>query len=40
VDVFLKIYRQQIELEEKERRYINLFNQAMTLFCFMIKRGK
>ncbi len=28
VDVFLRLYTQQLELEEKEKRYINLFNQA------------
>lgn len=28
VDVFLRLYGQQLELEEKEKRYINLFNQA------------
>lgn len=28
VDVFLRLYRQQLELEEKEKRYIDLYNQA------------
>ncbi len=28
VDVFLRLYRQQLELEEKEKRYLDLFNQA------------
>jgi PAS domain S-box-containing protein len=28
VDVFLRLYGQQLELEEKEKRYISLFNQA------------
>lgn len=28
VNVFLKLFRQQLELEKKEKRYINLFNQA------------
>ena len=28
VDVFLRLYRQQLELEEKEKRYVDLFNQA------------
>ncbi|NLA74610.1 MAG: PAS domain S-box protein [Deltaproteobacteria bacterium] len=28
VDVFIRLYAQQLELEEKEKRYIALFNQA------------
>ncbi|MGD9157141.1 MAG: ATP-binding protein [Desulfobacteraceae bacterium] len=28
VDVFLRLYSQQLELEEKEKRYVDLFNQA------------
>jgi PAS domain S-box-containing protein len=40
VDVFLRLYRQQLELEEKEKRYINLFNQANDPILFHDKDGK
>jgi PAS domain S-box-containing protein len=40
VDVFLKLYRQQLELEEKEKRYIDLFNKANDPILFHDKEGK
>jgi PAS domain S-box-containing protein len=40
VDVFLRLFGQQLELEEKEKRYIYLFNQANDPILFHDKEGK
>ncbi|MBN1906867.1 MAG: PAS domain S-box protein, partial [Deltaproteobacteria bacterium] len=40
VDVFLRLFGQQLELEEKEKRYIDLFNQANDPILFHDKEGE
>ena len=40
VDVFLRLYRQQLELEENEKRYVALFNQANDAILIHDQKGK
>jgi PAS domain S-box-containing protein len=40
VDVFLRLFSQQLELEEKEKRYMSLFNQANDPILVHDQNGK